>query len=213
MTIIKKFALAAFVAGSSVAFTQPSHAFMMGSDDAATITADADIVQSVDQVRTQWKAGSTECDVMLAQIDKAISQIDAALDKGVADEAKYLGMRDELVEMRLSLPCLANELAQDAMVIGDEPLMTTDVMGTAETTMTDGVVSDVLIGSTPLDGTSTGGAVGGGQGASFGGGTGGGGAAGAGGIGGFAALAGIGAIIAVSVDDNSNPGINASPSN
>ncbi len=64
-----------------------------------------DITQTVDSIREELKAARPHAKSMLTKIDAAINSIDAALDKGIADEKKYLGLRDELVELRLE--CLA----------------------------------------------------------------------------------------------------------
>ncbi len=71
-----------------------------------------DITQTVDSIREELKSGEIACETMLTKIDAAIASIDSALDKGIADEKKYLGLRDELVELRLELPCLGNELTK-----------------------------------------------------------------------------------------------------
>lgn len=194
MTLVKRFAAAALVAGCSFATATPSYAFMTESAEVATPEGTVDITQVVDQLRQELKAGKTECDAMLSKIDAAIEQIDAALDKGVADEKAYLGLRDELVEMRLTLPCLAKELTAGEM--GGE------------------IISDNLISETVIGETEVGGPAGAPMAGSTGS-TGGGG--GAGGVGGAGisplALGGIAAAIAIplAVSDDDEPGVDTSP--
>ncbi len=198
MKQIKHFALALAVAAATNFSAPVSYAFMMQAEEATVGLVD--ITQTVDSIREEMKAGETACEDMLTKIDAAINSIDAALDKGIADEKKYLGLRDELVELRLELPCLGNELTQDP--------------GT--------IISDTVISETPIgpvnedDGRPVGAAFGGGApmgGAAggIGGGAGGGIAGGLGGIGPLA-LGGIAAAIAVPIaaGANDNPGNNAS---
>lgn len=200
MTFVKRFAIAALVAGFSGAVSSPSYAFMTESTEVATAEGSVDLTKAVDALRQELKAGETSCDAMLGKIDAAIEQVDAALDKGVADEKMYLGLRDELVEMRLSLPCLASELAQEGMVGGD---------GGAGGIVSDTVIGEQVIGEEIIGGGATGstGMVGGGAA----------GAAGAtGGAAGISplAIAGIAAAIAIPVaTSDSEPGDSVSPSN
>jgi len=202
MTLIKRFALTAVLAGISSYAASPSHAFMMAASDEAAAQASVDFAASVDSLRGELNGGEIKCDVMLGKIDSAIEQIDAALDQGVFDEKKYLGLRDELVEMRLDLPCLASELAQD---MGDGSVVVSEqVIG--ETVVGDDA-GGTSIGSTNAYGSSGMLSSGGGGGA-----IGGGGAAGGGGIGPLA-LGGIAAAIAIPLAVTSdNPGDVASPS-
>lgn len=197
MTFVKRFAVAALVAGCSITVASPSYAFMTESAEVATAEGTVDITQVVDQLRQELKAGKTECDAMLSKIDAAIEQIDAALDKGVADEKAYLGLRDELVEMRLTLPCLAKELTAgeaDGEIISDN-LISETVIGETEV---GGPAGAPMAGSTGSTGV-------GGMGGS---------GAGAGGISPLA-LGGIAAAIAIplAVSDDDEPGNGASPSN
>lgn len=199
MTFVKRFAIAALVAGFSGAVSSPSYAFMTESTEVATAEGSVDLTKAVDALRQELKAGQTSCDAMLGKIDAAIEQVDAALDKGVADEKMYLGLRDELVEMRLSLPCLASELAQEGMVGGD---------GGAGAIVSDTVIGEQVIGEEIIGGGATGstGMVGGGSA----------GAAGATGAAGISplAIAGIAAAIAIPVaTSDSEPGDSVSPSN
>lgn len=197
MKQIKHFALALAVAAATNFSAPYSHAFMMQADE--TTVSLVDITSTVDSIREELKAGETACETMLSKIDAAINSIDAALDKGIADEKKYLGLRDELVELRLELPCLGNELTQEPGTI-----------------ISDTVISETPIGTVSEDDRRPAGAVFGGGGAAMGGGGFGGGAGGgiAGGLGGIGplALGGIAAAIAVPIaaGANDNPGNNAS---
>jgi hypothetical protein len=202
MTFVKRFALAALVAGLSSAISSPSYAFMTESTEVATAEGSVDLTKAVDQLRQELKAGETECDAMLGKIDAAIEQVDAALDKGVADEKMHLGLRDELVEMRLSLPCLANELTQEGVPMDD---------------LGGSVLSEQVIGEEVIsdDGLAPFGATGG---IAGGGATGGvaGGAAGGGLAGGISplAIAGIAAAVAIpaATSGDDEPGDAVSPS-
>jgi hypothetical protein len=199
MTLVKRFAAAALVAGCSLAIASPSYAFMTESAEVATPEGTVDITQVVDQLRQELKAGKTECDAMLSKIDAAIEQIDAALDKGVADEQAYLGLRDELVEMRLTLPCLAKELTSGEMggdIISDS-LISETVIGESEV---GSPLGSSLAGSTgSTGGMGSLGGVGGGTGAGIS----------------PLALGGIAAAIAIplALSDDDEPGNGASPSN
>ena len=203
MTFVKRFAIAALVAGFSGAVSSPSYAFMTESTEVATAEGSVDLTKAVDALRQELKAGQTSCDAMLGKIDAAIEQVDAALDKGVADEKMYLGLRDELVEMRLSLPCLASELAQEGMVGGDGdggvgPIVSDTLLG--EQVIGEEVIGGGASGSMGTSGVLSGGASGGA-------------AAGGAGIGPLA-IAGIAAAIAIPVaTSDSEPGDSVSPSN
>lgn len=196
MSFVKRCAIAALVAGISSVVGSPSYAFMTESTEVATAEGSVDLTKAVDELRQEVKAGETECDVMLGKIDAAIEQVDSALDKGVADEKMYLGLRDELVEMRLSLPCLANELTQEGMAVDD----------LGGSIVSDELVSEEVVGEEVLGGMGTSGGVTGGMA--------GGAAGGAGGGISPLAIAGIAAAIAipVAVSDN-EPGDAVSPSN
>jgi hypothetical protein len=199
MTFMKRYALAAALAGVSSFATSPVHAFMMEADVAA-VEGSVDITATVDQLRQDWKAGETKCELMLEKIDAAIEQVDASLDKGVVDEKKYLGLRDELVELRLELPCLAEELTQ-SMINDGSTLLSETVIGEAAP----------CVGCDGSGSAGAGMAGGGGSGLLGGGG----GAGGAGGIGGIGplALGGIAAAIAIPLAVGSDdPGTPASPS-
>jgi hypothetical protein len=201
MSFFKRCALAALVAGFSGVVSSPSYAFMTESTEVATAEGSVDLTKVVDQLRQEVKAGETECDAMLGKIDAAIEQVDGALDKGVADEKMYLGLRDELVEMRLSLPCLANELTQEGMPVGD-------VGGSI---VSDELIGEQVVGEEVLGGMSgSAGMAGGTTGGAFGGGAAGGAAGGMSPalIGGLAAAIAI--PLAVSDDE---PGDAVSPSN
>ncbi len=194
MKQIKQFALALAVAAASVGVSGNSYAFMMQADE-NTVSL-VDMTQTVDGLRQEFKAGETSCEALLAKIDEAIASIDGALERGVADEKKYLGLRDELVELRLELPCLGNELTQEPAPVVTEPVFEEPVLG-----------SEVVGAPMPA-----GGALGAPAGGGFGGGAGGAGLGGGLGIGPLA-LGGIAAAIAipVAVAANDDPGANASP--
>lgn len=203
MTLIKRIALASLAAVFSAA-AAPSHAFMVAADVVETTEGAVDMTKAVDALREELKAGQTKCNEMLGKIDAAIEQIDAALDAGVADETKYLGLRDELVELRLTLPCMANELT----AAGDLPM--------------DGAPVDGILVDGPMLGDGTmveeGGFINSGMGSVGGpqmavGGSGGSGGAGASGpgLGGLLGIGGLATAIALGVDDD-EPGDNASPS-
>ena len=202
MKIIQRIAFASIVA-TSTAFALPSYAFMMDAAE-ATAVGTVDLTQAVDGLRQELKAGKTTCKEMLGKIDAAIEQVDSALDTGVADEKKYLGLRDELVEMRLNLPCLAEELAAEGEIVSDTVISQTS-MGEQEN----------RDGGAFFEGGTAGRSVGGGGAAGGGGFGGGGGGLGGGGIGGLGplALGGIAAAIAIPValGGNNNPGTPASP--
>jgi len=195
MKTIQRVAFAALFAGVSAFGPAYSHAFMVDADESASVGS-VDLTQSVDVLRQELKAGETACNEMLAKIDAAIEQVDSALDIGVADEKKYLGLRDELVEMRLSLPCLSEELTQAE---GD--------------VVSDMVVDQQVVGEQVIGGEVTTGMTGGAAGGSSAGGSGG--LGGAGGIGGLGPLAigGLAAAIAIPValSGDNNPGPGASP--
>lgn len=194
MKTIQRIAFAALVASVSAFIPVYSYAFMMDADESASVGS-IDLIQSVDELRQELKTGETACKEMLAKIDAAIEQVDSALDTGVADEKKYLGLRDELVEMRLSLPCLSEELAQTEGAIISDTLVDQQAIG-------EQVVADQE-GQSMVGGSSAGG---------FGGA---GGLGGAGGIGGFGPLAigGIAAAVAIplALSGDDNPGQDASP--
>ncbi|MGV3486811.1 MAG: hypothetical protein ACO1RT_20515 [Planctomycetaceae bacterium] len=206
MTFIKHFALATMVAGLSAGLAAPSYAFMADADAAASVDGVATMTQAVEAIRQELTAGKTTCNDLLAKIDKAIEQIDAALDKGVAEEQQYLGLRDELVELRLALPCVANELAGEVIV--DDTIIAESVIAVPGPMVADGGHDHHggLVGP-GYGGSSSGGG--------YSMGSGGGGSSGAvGGSGGLLALGAIGTAVALGVtdDDDDTPGENPSPS-
>jgi hypothetical protein len=194
MKISQRIAFAAMFASTTSFISAPSYGFMVDVAQTAT-TASTDLTQVVDELRQELKADQTSCKEMLSKIDAAIAQVDSALDIGVADETKYLGLRDELVELRLDLPCLADELAQaDAGQVVSDTLLSEQVIG-----------EDVV-------GGPSGGMVGGGSSGGAGGGAGG--AGGGGGLGPLA-IGGLAAAIAIpaALSGDDDPGTDASPSN
>ena len=131
MKLIKYVAMAAIIAGSNAVSTPSSFAFMMGAVDATATGGIDTLTATVSSIRAELEANETKCEVILGNIDAVIEQIDASLDKGVANEKAFLGLRDELVELRLDLPCLGNELTQSLgdgstviseTVIGEQPV-------------------------------------------------------------------------------------------
>jgi len=201
MKTIQRVAFTALFAGVSAFSPAYSHAFMVDAAESASVGS-VDLTQSVDQLRQELKTGETACKEMLAKIDAAIEQVDSALDIGVADEKKYLGLRDELVEMRLSLPCLSEELTQAEGDVVSDTMVDQQVIG-----------EQVVAGEE--DQSMVGGAFGGSSAGNAGGFGGSGGLGGAGGIGGLGplALGGIAAAIAIPValSGNDDPGSDASP--
>lgn len=211
MTIfIKRYALAAMLAGFSAGLAQPSFAFMVDATDVVASPGELDLTATVDLLRLELQSEGMECELMLGKIDGAIELVDAALDKGVVDEKKFLGHRDELVAMRLSLPCLGNDLAQDIASDG-EVILSESAIGESVLGGPTGDSRDSAMGSSMAGALSVGGV-----GATGGGGaTAGGGGAGSG-TGGMSPLllGGLAAAIAVplAVGDD-DPGVVASPSN
>ena len=190
----------------SSCLTTSSYAFMA---DAATSPSNenADIVAVTSRLSEELAAGETSCEAMLEKLDDALATIDAGLDAGVTDELAYLRSRERIVEMRLSLPCLGDQLAGE--MIG-EPLHGE-------------VISDVVVGEQIVGGEihghhldehggpifGGGGTMGGGSFATGGGGGGAGGGLGGGGGLGLLAAGGIAAAIAIplAVDDDDEPGV------
>lgn len=206
MTFMKRFTLATLVAGFSGAIGTPSYAFMVGADVVETAAGSADMTTTVGALRQELKAGQTKCSDMLVKIDAAIETIDVALDAGIADEKKYMGLRDELVELRLMLPCTANELTAGEMPLGGVPVdgVVIDqgaVAGDAVIIEDGGFANSGYGGMSSAGGTSMSGGAGG--------------AAGSGGgrgAGGLLALGALATAISLGVDDDDSPGDNASPS-
>jgi len=205
MTFVKRIALAAVFAGLTGVAANPTRAFMIGQGDSIAAGSGVDMVEAVGLLRDELKAGETTCDVMLVKIDEAIVRVDAALEEGVTDERKFIGLRDELVEMRLSLPCLADKLAQGEVILDSVPMADPIPMGD---------VAPVALGSVDGGCSDCGGAAGGYVGGGSASGSGGGSAGGIGGIGGSPlALAGLATAIALPLAlDSDEPGPEASPS-
>ncbi len=89
------------------------YAFMMEGDSAPT-QDDFDLVQLIEDLEAEIQDDAVECEDMLAKLDSAIEEIDLVLDNGVEDEESYLVARDALIDMRLELPCLGEQLAQSS---------------------------------------------------------------------------------------------------
>jgi len=202
MKLIKYVAMAAIIAGSNAVSTPSSFAFMMGAVDATATGGIDTLTATVASIRAEIEAGEIKCEDMLEKINAAIEQIDVTLDKGVLNEKIFFGLYDELVELRLDLPCLGNELAQG--------------LGDGSTVISEPVVAEQVVGSPAAAGgcVNCGGTPGLAGGGGGGGGFAGGGAGGMGGGIGPLALGGIAAAIAIPLAVTSdNPGVIASPSN
>lgn len=89
------------------------YAFMMEGDSAPT-QDDFDLVQLIEDFEAEIQDDAVECEDMLAKLDSAIEEIDLVLDNGVENEESYLVARDVLIDMRLELPCLGEQLAQNS---------------------------------------------------------------------------------------------------
>ncbi len=190
MKLSKRITLAALAGLFTFTSAPTSRAFMMETAEVATAEGSTDITQVVDQLREELKADKTTCADMLAKIDAAIERIDASLEVGVADETKHLALRDELVEMRLSLPCLGQELAQGP---------STDGAIISDTVVSEQVIEERRVGGAPA-----------GSGSGGGGGAGGGAGGGLGGLGPAAVIGGVAAAIAIPLAVSDNPGNAAS---
>lgn len=186
----------------------PTYAFMAGAPDSAQ-PEKADITAVASGLSQELAAGKTACDVMLTKLDDVLARIDTSLDAGVSDELAYLAARERIVQMRLSLPCLAERLAmQDVEIMAPAPVPGEVI---ADVVVDEQIVGEeVLPGMAPFQGSVSyagGGSVGGNFAAGGGGGGAGGGLGGGGGFG-LLAAGGIAAAIAIplALDDDDEPG-------
>lgn len=199
------------------------HAFVNSVPHAPEAKPDQSVAKRVDQLHEQLESGEVKCSVMLARLDDLLKTIDQALDAGVAeaDEKTYLAARDEVVDMRLELPCLGESLIQagggeeDSVAVGEgevEQTLTNQITGE---TMPGGpsVLDGGMVGGETLGGGYGGGAIGGGvagpsamAGGSGGGGGGGFIGGGGGGLGMMSVAAAAAIAIPVATADSDDPG-------
>ncbi len=175
-------------------------------------TASGNLADLFQQIRADVKAAKTASPEMLTRLDEFVSKIDLELQTKPANATALETLRGEALQLRSQISKslgyeigFTNQLETQSMMGNMVPA---PINGTV---MSDTVIGEQVIGSTPMSsGSFSGGFSGGGGGLSGGGG--GGGSFGGGG-GGLVAL-GLGAAgLAVGIsNDNDNPGTPASPS-
>lgn len=169
------------------------------------------VTERVETLHEQMVGGEVACSEMLAQLDDLLATIDQALDTGVAeaDEETYLAARDEVVQMRLDLPCLGeSSLVQ---IGGGELGESVLASPPSEAPLPGG--DPVLTGGMPSAGTYGGGVSSGGYAGArgMGGGGGGGFGGGGGGLGLMSAAAAAAIAIPIATANDDDPGQPATP--